>query len=361
MHLSFPAVLVLAALPACSRQDALRDSASREPSAGPSAPIAPGDVVAELPESVFHIFHASDSAYWFGSDGHGVYRSDGNTLTRFTTAHGLTSNLVRSIQQDRAGHIFVGGEQGGVSRFDGRAFTRLSALDAHESQWKRGPDDLWFPGGQDSGVVYRWDGTALHRLAFPKTEAGEAHTAAFPRSAYPNANYSPYDVHTIFEDSRGHLWFGTAVLGACRYDGRSFVWVGHGENESFGVRSIVEEADGTFWLSNTLHRFAEDPDAPAEPGSPRFRKVPGVATDSDPYAVFMSAVRDSEGAVWLATLTNGVFRYDGAGWAHFPVTHEGKPIWVYSIYRDREDALWVGTHEHGVYRFDGRSFEKFTR
>ncbi len=96
--------------------------------------------------------------------------------------------------------------------------------------------------------------------------------------------YSPYDVYTIFRDSKGHLWFGTSTLGACRYDGTSFAWTGHGENGSFGVRSIVEDKDGKFWLSNAMSRFAEEPNAAAEPGSPRFRKEQGIATDSDPYS-----------------------------------------------------------------------------
>jgi ligand-binding sensor domain-containing protein len=254
----------------------------------------------------------------------------------------------------------VCGEPGGVSKFDGHGFGKLTVADPSYSEWKLEPDDLWFPGGQDSGVVYRLDGTSLHRLAFPKTQAGEAHIAALPRSKYPNANYSPYDVYTIFEDSKGHLWFGTAILGACRYDGTSFAWAGSGENGSFGVRSIVEDKDGKFWLSNTMSRFAEDPNAAAEPDTPRYRKESGIATDADPYSVFMSTVRDKDGVLWMATLGNGVFRYDGTKWTHFPVNHDDKPIWVYSIYRDRQDALWLGTHEHGVYKFNGKMFEKFT-
>lgn len=358
MHLPLLVLLLIAALPFGASPWTVREPASEEPPSERAAPAATGDVVPELHNSVFHVFQASDSAYWLGSDGLGVYRYDGKDLVRFTTAHGLGSNRVRGIQEDRAGNIFVCDERW-VSRFDGRVFVRLNALDSDKSEWKLGRDDLWFPGGQDSGVVYRWDGTSLHRLAFPKTPAGEAHIAAFPRSEYPNAKYSPYDVYTIFKDSKGQLWFGTAALGACRYDGTSFAWVGHGENGSFGVRSIVEDQDGTYWLSNTVSRFAQDPNAVAAQGAPRYRKEPGVATDADPYSVFMSAVRDNDGVLWMATLGNGVFRYDGTTWTHFPVTHNDKPIWIYSIYRDRRGALWLGTHEHGVYRFNGRMFKKF--
>ena len=359
MHLPVIALLFVAALPAYERRETAPASAPVKLPSDSATPIATSDIAVALDERIFCIFQAKDSAYWFGSDGQGVYRYDGKEFVRFTTEQGLASNSIRGIQEDPSGNIFVCCEPGGVSRFDGHGFSRLTALDPSKSEWMLGPDDLWFPGGQDSGVVFRWDGTSLHRLAFPRTEAGEAHIAAHPRSRYPNANYSPYDVYTIFKDSRGHLWFGTGMLGACRYDGTSFVWTGHGENGSFGVRSIVEDKDGKFWLSNTVSRFAEDPNAADQPGTPRYRKEPGIATDADPYSVFMSSVRDKDGVLWMATLNGGVFRYDGTKWTHFPVTYDDKPIWVYSIYRDRQDALWLGTHEHGVYRFNGRAFEKY--
>jgi ligand-binding sensor domain-containing protein len=352
-------LLVAAGLPACTLRTTPAASTSGNPPGSRAAPAARGDVAAELDKRILHIFQAKDSAYWFGSDGQGVYRYDGKELLRFTTEQGLTSDRVRGIQEDRSGNIFVCGEPGGVSRFDGRGFSRLTALDSSKSEWKLGPDDLWFPGGQDSGVVYRWDGASLHRLAFPKTEAGEAHIAAHPRSKYPNAKYSPYDVYTIFKDSKGRVWFGTSNLGTCRYDGSSFVWAGTGENGSFGVRSIVEDTEGRFWLSNTVHRFAEDPSATAGSGVARYRQEPGIATDVDPYSVFMSTVRDRDGVLWMATLGNGVFRYDGTTWTRFPVTDEDKPIRVFSIYRDRQDVLWLGTHEHGVYKFNGRTFKRF--
>jgi hypothetical protein len=110
---------------------------------------------------------------------------------RFTTEHGLAGDHVRGIQEDRAGTIFVSSEPGGVSRFDGRSFSKVTALDTSKSEWKLQADDLWFPAGQDTGSVYRWDGTSLHTLAFPATAAGDAHNAAWPRSKYPNAKYSP--------------------------------------------------------------------------------------------------------------------------------------------------------------------------
>ena len=349
MRLCVVAVLVVSPLLGC-----VQPEPGAEGRGGASAE-AVGEGVAELDRAMWIVHQARDGAYWFGSDGRGVYRWDGERVVRFTAADGLASDHVRSIQEDGAGAVFVGCEPGGVSRFDGRTFTTVTARDEDASTWELRPDDLWFSGGQDTGAVYRWDGASLHRLTFPKTEAGEAHVAALPRDKFPNAKYSPYAVYTSFRDSAGRVWFGTASLGACCYDGKNFTWVGHGANGSFGTRAIVEDGEGGYWLSNCINRYVEA----REGGLPRFSKEMGIAKEGDPYSVFMSAVRERDGALWLATLHGGVYRKEGGVWTHFPVVDEGAPIRVYSIYKDRRGGLWLGTQEHGVYRFNGAAFERF--
>jgi ligand-binding sensor domain-containing protein len=334
----------------------------------PSVPPAPtptpthpratdAESVSELGTHIMCIHEAKDSTLWFGSDAQGVYRSDGKSLMRFTTDHGLTGNSIRSIQEDRSGNILVFADPGVVCRFDGRGFHRVPVLEPSKCEWKIGPDDLWFPAGQDTGAVFRWDGERMHRLTFPTTAAGDAHYAELPRSKFPNAKYSPYDVYTIFKDSKGRMWFGTALLGACRYDGVSFVWVGHNENGSFGVRAIVEDEDGKFWLSTTESRFAEVVGDGAE-GACVYRREKGVATADDPYSAFVSSVRGKDGALWLAILGGLVCRFDGRSWTEFPVKSDGKHIWLTQIYQDREGRLWVGTQGKGVYRFDGTGFAR---
>lgn len=62
-------------------------------------------------------------------------------------------------------------------------------------------------------MVYQYDGKSLHRLEFPRTKAGDEFIARFPRSEFPNVKSSPYDVYTIYKDSKGSVWFGTATVG----------------------------------------------------------------------------------------------------------------------------------------------------
>lgn len=359
LHLIAPSVI--AAVSACA---AGHDGTPSAASADQAPTAATGEVVSELPEDLWRVFQAKDGRHWFLSRTKGAFRYDGTTLTRFSRKDGLPGDDIGDIQEDARGRLFFSTDQG-ISAFDGRTFTTLEPI--ANGEWKLEPDDLWFGGGQDSGVVYRHDGHSLHRLAFPTTRAGDQHYADMPRSKYPNAKYSPYDTFTIFKDSKGHLWFGTAVLGVCRYDGTSFRWVPEDElrNGSAGTRSIIEDRDGTFWLSNTLHRYAPDRSAAAGHGDALqwYRRENGIGNlgghTQEEYGYFMSSTMGDDGAIWMAILGGVVWRYDGTSMTPYPVTDNGTHHWIFSIYKDRQGVLWVGTQAHGAYRFNGTSFEKF--
>lgn len=374
MRILVPGIALFAlAMSACGRMEATTD-----PTGPPnelrrderkSAELR-GDIVTDIDTCIFFVFHAGDGAYWFGSDGHGVFRSDGKSIVQFTTTHGLRGNRVRGIQEDRAGHILVKSD-GGLSRFDGREFRPINPIneDPSKGEWRLDPDDLWFTGWQDEGVVYRYDGVSLHRLAFPKTAAGEEHIARYPRSQFPAMTYNPYDVYTIYKDRRGHVWFGTGTIGACRYDGKSFAWISRqdldADDDGFGTRSIIEDGRGRFWFSRTLHRLDVVPSSPEERGNVAltFRKEPGVAgehgIDGAAFTHIISATKDKNGELWMATYDGDVWRYDGNGFTRYLVRAGDAAVTLFSITRDKHDTLWLGTHEHGVYKFNGAAFERF--
>ena len=360
------ALSLLVTISACASQAAGTNSRSARQQ---DQQIVNGDAVSALDNCIFVIYQAKDGTYWFGSDKQGVYHYDGKSFVHFTTQHGLRGNSIRSIQEDRWGNIFVG-SNGGVSRFDGKTFRALDAADG--GQWRLAADDLWFAGSQDEGIVYRYDGKTLFRLAFPKTKAGEEFIAKYPRAQFPNMTYNPYDVYVIFKDDQKNIWFGTGNLGACRYDGKTFAWakteINIGENDSFGLRSIAQDKSGKFWFTTTLNRFDIHPSTSNIPigqqtGSLSFEKEPGIrystAGEKNQVVVFMSAVNDKNGDTWMATLYGGVWRFDGSTLTHYPVKDGDADVSLYSIYKDRQDVLWLGTHEHGTFKFNGTKFERF--
>lgn len=328
-----------------------------------------GDVVSEMSKSIWSVFQDRNDNYWFGSNGQGVYRYDGKTLTRFTTKHGLPHNQIRGIQGDKSGNVYIN-TLDGVSRFDGRTFTTLKAPASPDpmTDWKLQPDDLWFAGPQNSGSVFRYDGQTLHRLAFPTTKRGDDHYKRIPRDKYPNARYTPYDVYTIFRDSRGHLWFGTADLGAVRFDGRNFDWLyeDHLTNApnggSFGIRSIVEDKDGKFWMCNTRYRYNVSPNSTGS-GLVQYQQEKGIA-DLKPLVgednfYFAAAAKYTDGSLWLTTYGAGAWRFDGQRITRFPVMDGPKGAHILCICKDNRGDVWLGTDDAGAYRFNGKTFEKF--
>ena len=337
-----------------------------------------GQTVQELDKAIMHVYHAKDGSYWFGSDSQGAYRYDMKSIVRYSTEDGLVGNRIVGIQEDRSGAIYFTTNKG-VSKFDGQTFTTLPVakrLGVFPNTWKLEPDDLWFPGQQDSGEVFRFDGKTLSPLLLPPTKIGQEIAAKFPRDKFPNAIWNPNDVYKIYKDSKGRIWFGTAGAGLCRFDGKELKWIYEShltdipEGGSFGIRSILEDKKGDFWICNTRYRYRVDGasldaanlTAESNEKVPYTRAIgvhPFVAPDGKDHIYFMDIVEDSSGKLWMATYGYGVWCYDGVQMKHYPTLVGSKQIKLFSMHKDRDGQLWLGTHESGVYMFDGQQFVRF--
>lgn len=334
--------------------------------------VPKGVVVSELSKSIWSVFQDKNHHHWFGSNGEGVFRYDGKTLTNFTTKDGLPDNQIRGIQQYKSGDIFINTPKG-ISKYDGQTFTTLGVTEGQspDNAWKLQPDDLWFAGAQNSGAVYRYDGKSLHRLAFPTTKRGDDHYVRIPRSKYPNAKYSPYDVYTIYRDPKGSLWFGTADLGVVRYDGKSFDWLYEDhltntpEGGSFGIRSIIEDKEGKFWFCNTRYRYNISPNNPEVngTGSISYKQEKGIgdlkALVGEDSFYFASIIADKQGDLWMTTYRDGVWRFDGKTITQYTLKDGAKNTWILSIYQDSRGDLWLGTNDAGAFKFNGKTFVQF--
>ncbi len=163
-------------------------------------------------DSVWCIREDSHGAMWFGTDGNGVFRHDGQSFAHFTTRDGLCTNNVIDIREDRRGNLWFGAiasrqpmatADGGLNRYDGKSITRFPEV----------------PGLHDN------------------------------------------DIYTIFEDSRGFLWIGATGRGAYRYDGQEFKLFDRTTRpdltQNFGMQAAMEDRDGRLWFgfSGGLFRF----------------------------------------------------------------------------------------------------------
>lgn len=311
-----------------------------------------GDTVNELGSNIMVVYQDKKNNYWFGSWKTGVYKYDGKTLINYTTKHGLFTNRVDEIKEDKTGNIYFAGmnPNATITKFDGKAFTNIVATPSNE--WKLEANDLWMKIiNQAQQKVYRFDGYTLHELILPKP---------------PGLN-NPFEIYSIYNDKKGNIWFGTNPVGVCRYNGTSFDWITEEDVTEFrneganGVRSITEDKNGDFWF-NTENRYSVY-DSTTLKNNKFYTRHKSLGSLDGKNTIglneFLSTVRDNDTNLWFVTYRDGVWKYDGANITHYTVKDESKPVTLFSIYKDNHGNLWLGTHENGVYKFNGNTFEKF--
>ena len=321
-----------------------------------------GSSVSALDDKIWDIYQDQEDNYWFGSNGNGVFCYDGEILKRYATEDGLIDNTIRGIQGDDLGNVFIETPQG-ISKFNGTTFTTLTPISSSSNKWKSEPDDLWFNCNGMPNDVYRYDGDSLFELTLPRKNLEKAFGTQVSGLGFEGMNSSPYSVFGIDIDRKGNVWFGTIVAGVFRYDGDSFLWIAEKELSTLpdgrvpGVRSMIEDKDGNFWLSNFISKYRiHDDDSIV--GYDRLAGVDqsnGHFQDRIPY--FNSGLSDGQGNLWMTTYTGGVWKYDGSELQNFPVTHGETEVLLISIYQDNKGTLWLGTDNAGVYRLNGTSFE----
>lgn len=322
-----------------------------------------GDVVTSVSDSIWVIFQDKDGNYWYGSNGQGVFRYDqvNKTILRLSMKHGLSNDSIREIQQDRNGAMYFG-TMNGICRYDGYVLNELTPIKSNDSMsgWRLEPGDLWFKGNSNVNGPYRYDGRQLFDLDFPKHELEEeliAQTGIRP--------WSNYGVYTIYNDSKGNIWFGTSAFGACRFDGKELIWISENEitfrTDAFGVRGIIEDRNGWMLLTNTIFKYSitENELTHNDESVTAFVKEKGIGNGECPY--FQSIVKDSLEHYWMVTYMKGVWRYEATSgkMIHYPILKNEVQIPLVSIYKDREGKLWLATQEDGVYFYNDDVFEKF--
>jgi len=270
---------------------------------------------------------------------------------RLAAAHGLSSNAVYCIFQDRRGFLWIGTAEG-LSRYDGNTFTVFRRQPRDSTTL---PERLIYAICEDR-AGYLWIGTHHGLLRFdPATEAFAQYVHDPEDSTSLGGNY----IRALHEDRFGNLWIGLS-----NFDGSSglnklvlstqqtYRFIRYELRREGYVSFILEDSTGTLWLGTEyggLKKFD-----PRTGQFTHYHHISGLR--------FLGGCRDRAGALWLGIWGAGLDRFD-------PVTGKAKNYRndpndfgsLYSHYlmpvcEDRSGTLWIGS---GVLsRFD-RETEKF--
>ncbi|MBK8698482.1 MAG: hypothetical protein IPN29_02640 [Saprospiraceae bacterium] len=323
------------------------------------------DTVNKLGKDIAFVFQDNKNNYWFASKNEGVYKYDEKIIIHFTTKDGLTSNSIGEIKEDKLGNIYFITENG-ICQFNGKSFRQVKEKVGVDLDWKLNPNDIWIKSQEYDGFVYRYDGEILLKLKVPKIKLGEDYILEHPNYA------NPYAIFCIYKDSKENVWFGTATLGAFRYNGKSFDWITEDDvtelhdGPANGVRSILEDKNGDFWF-NSAYRYTiyDNNSMPNnQKGTATFyKRTKSIGSldgsKNNDFTEYLSITKDSNNDLWFVSYDTGVWEYDGIKITHYPVQVNSKEIKLFSIYKDNKGTLWLRTLEYGLWKFNGEAFVKF--
>lgn len=327
----------------------------------PPSQATAGSIVAEFDLKAAVIYHDSKGQVWFGSPETGVYKYDGNNLVLFTKNDGLCSYTILSVQEDHAGNLYFDTPDG-VCRYDGEKFTTLPVTETgnSENEWTSEASDLWFRMGWTHNGPYKYDGKNLYHLAFPKNKIADEFY-----KAHPDASYNPYGLYSLFKDSKGNIWFGTANLGIYLFDGKELSWMYEKQltetsnGGAFGIRSIAEDGAGYYWICNANYKYTLLPNDTGSSGLKAMNYTRQTGIEKNQGLYFLSILSDDNGDLWMRTYEQGIWRNNGTELEQVLINDDTRDISPTSMYKDQQGNIWFGTGEHGIYKFNGKTFEKF--
>lgn len=162
-------------------------------------------------------------------------------------------------------------------------------------------------------------------------------------------------VYAINEDENGNLWFGTDQ-GVYKYDGKTF----RNYNQKDGLndidisrKSILVDKSGTIWVGTHGGVYQYDPSADMK-GDQCFSKFPLIMSIN-----VAGIMEDKNGNIWFASSDKGVFRYDGKTILNFNEKEGLSENYAGGIAQDQIGNMWF-TMKNGICKFDGKFFTEYT-
>lgn len=216
---------------------------------------------AGLPGTRCYLLLDRNGKLWAGTE-KGVFRFDGTKFASFPLpdpennpqAYKMTRGKVWCLTEDSKGNIWFGRDGLGACRFDGQNFTHFTKQDGlcsnNVSCIVEDPaGDIWFgclssdvPEYVNEGGLARFDGKTIQSF---KEHKGLYDT----------------DIYTIYATKAGEVWIGATGIGAYRFDGKAFQLFNKTDREYwtrfFGLQSMLEDRSGAMWFgfSGGLFRF----------------------------------------------------------------------------------------------------------
>jgi len=258
---------------------------------------------------------------WLGWEGSGLTRYRDGQSVEFNRDDGLSDARVNCLLEDREGNLWIGTHFGGLNCWQPRHFTVYGAADGL-------PHD-------DTRVVY----PARDGAVWIGTEWGVAlwRQGQIVRNPIPAAFFDDR-IRSFHEEADGALWVGTMDSLEHWANGRLTMLRWSESIDTDRVRAIIADRAGNLWVGRSA-------------GLMRYRDgqwTHFTSADGLPHDDVRAILEDHVGRLWLGTYGGGLCAV--APTPTFQVqlvlntTNGLTENRVYAVHEDADGVLWVGTH-----------------
>ncbi len=274
--------------------------------------------------------------YWFGTNGNGIIRYNGQTLEEVSNEGKRLPNVVREIVEDKAGNVWFGTDSG-LIKYDGETFITYSEKEGLQNK------EIWGLAIDKSGLIWvgsiggvsHFDGEKFIPFSLPDSVVEN-----------PQPMLSDNLVFKFIEDKNGIMWLVTDGNGIFKYKNGEFIHLtsknGLTDNNA---ADILEDKQGNIWIG-TFNGGVSKFDGKTYTNFTKDGIIKGLET--------YNFCEDSRGNIWFSAEGYGVYRYDGFNFTQFTTLNGLTTNVVQSIFEDNKGQIWFGTWQ-GISLYDGQT------
>lgn len=306
----------------------------------------------------------SDGNLWIGTDGYGVCKYNGSTITCYAVKEGLSNAIVLDIEEDKHKVLWIA-TQGGLNKFDGAHFTQFTEkqgmpsstvssilVDSKGIVWASTTNGLVAFKGSNFTIYSEKEGLPSDYILDCAEDnqgniwiATSQGVAKFDGTAFTHITekdgIKSNEIGSIETDKYGNVWFATLMKGVTRFDGRQFTFFSTREGLTNDyVIHLAADKKGSIWASSVSGGGL---DCINNNTITHFGKQEGLS-DSKVRLI----TEDKHGNIWAATEGGGLAQVCRASFNYYlpeTLVNEGR---VRPIINDKQGGLWVGTEDYYI-------------
>ncbi len=290
-----------------------------------------------LPQnSVYSILQTRDGYLWFTTLD-GLVRYNGAEFTVFNKVNtkGINSNRFRCMYEDRDGTLWIGTEEGGLTRYRDGTFKSYTTQD-----------------GLPHNVIVQIQRTADGELlVLTQTGLARLQNERFETISSKARNF---DFEIGYLAPSGAAWYRLGTRLRRVKDGRTTTYsVPAGGLGVFLFNQLYEDRQGRLWIRvQERGKLAVLQYPERRGGDSRIGETLTTYTTEDglPDAEITSFCEDREGTLWFGTLNRGLVRFKDGRFTTYTTEDGLSGNRIEAVLADREGTLWLGTYANGITR-----------